>query len=128
MHYISVAIITFNATGSIFPVHEGLIQAPMEHLDAVMHYYPLLGASGALYGVLISFVLFYPNEQLIFLFIPYPIKAKYLIPVILLLDVIGAFGQFGWDPVAHFAHLGGAVTGYIAVRIWSWNRVKRKWN
>ena len=128
VHFISVGVVTYNISGSIFPLHnspESLTES--QFVNLIRNYGPLLGASGALYGVLISFVLFYPNEQLVFLFIPYPVKAKYLIPIILLLDVVGAFGQFNWDPIAHFAHIGGAITGYIAVRIWSWNRVKSNW-
>lgn len=87
----------------------------------------MLGASGAIYGVLIGFVFFYPNERLIFLFIPYPIKAKILVPILLLVDIVGGFGQFNWDPVAHFAHVGGALAGYVTLRIWAWNRIKNNW-
>ena len=50
------------------------------------------------------------------------------IPIVLLLDVIGGFGQFNWDPIAHFAHLGGALTGFLIVKFWAWNRINRNWN
>lgn len=127
VHFISVAIFIYSNTGSIFPLHEGVIQVSAEMADHIKGYGPMVGASGALYGVLIAFVYYYPNEKLIFLFIPYPIKAKILIPIILLLDVIGATGNFNWDPIAHFAHLGGALTGYIVVRFWAWNKINRNW-
>lgn len=87
----------------------------------------VLGASGALYGILIGFVFLYPNERLVFLFIPYPIKAKFLIPVLLALDVFLGFGSYSWDPIAHFAHIGGALAGFITLKIWAWNRVKNNW-
>lgn len=101
-------------------------QQPYYELGKVL-FSKMLGASGALYGVLIGFLYYYPNQELMFLFIPYPIKAKYLIPIILLLDIVGAFGQFSWDPVAHFAHIGGAITGYLLLRYWGWQRLKQKW-
>lgn len=128
VHFISVAVFIYSNTGSIFPLHEGVLQVPAEMVDRIKGYGPMVGASGALYGVLIAFVFYYPNERLIFLFIPYPIKAKILIPIILLLDVIGATGDFNWDPIAHFAHLGGALTGFILVKFWQWNSMNRNWN
>lgn len=133
VHFISVAVVLYNKFGTIMPMHtpelQGLIQQiPAGMTDAFFSFGPMVGASGALYGVLIAFVFFYPNERLIFLFIPYPVKAKILIPIILLLDVIGGFGQFNWDPVAHFAHLGGALTGYLTVRFWAWDRMNRNWS
>jgi membrane associated rhomboid family serine protease len=128
VHFISNAVLIYNQTGSIFPMQSGLIYPSEQAIRALNYHHALLGASGALYGVLIGFVFFYPNEQLIFLFIPYPLKAKVIIPIILLLDIVGAFGQFSWDPIAHFAHIGGAITGYITLRIWAWNNVRQKWS
>ncbi|MBS3915975.1 MAG: rhomboid family intramembrane serine protease [Bacteroidetes bacterium] len=128
LHFISVGFMVYQKTGSLFPLHEGLLVNTGPTVDFLLGYFPVVGASGALYGVLISFLLYYPNEELIFLFIPYPIKAKYLIPIILIIDIVMAIGQFSWDPIAHFAHLGGAITGYFLVRYWSWNRVKNRWS
>lgn len=80
-------------------------------------YGPALGASGALYGVLVAFGMMYPNTELMLLFIPVPIKAKYFIPGLLLLDFIGGifggFSLFGAGNIAHFAHLGGALFGFL---------------
>lgn len=128
VHFISVAIFIYSNTGSFFPLHEGVLNLLPEVADRIKGYGPMVGASGALYGILIAFVYYYPNERLIFLFIPYPVKAKFIIPVILLLDVIGATGNFNWDPIAHFAHLGGALTGFIIVKLWAWNKINRNWN
>jgi membrane associated rhomboid family serine protease len=81
-------------------------------------YPPMLGASGALYGVMTAFAVLYPNESMIFLFIPYPIKAKYLVPIIVGIDVIMGFVDLESDNIAHFAHIGGALFGLIIVKIW----------
>lgn len=120
VHFISVAVMVYMTTGSIMPYYDGLITGENQ-------YTPALGASGALYGILIGFVFFYPNERLVFLFIPYPIKAKILIPILLAIDVIGGFGQFSWDPIAHFAHVGGALTGYLVLRFWAWKKIQNNW-
>jgi membrane associated rhomboid family serine protease len=79
---------------------------------------PMVGASAAVCGVLVAFGLIYPNAELMMLFIPVPIKAKYIISVYLLVELFAGFGQFSGDNVAHFAHIGGAVLGFIMVRIW----------
>jgi membrane associated rhomboid family serine protease len=90
----------------------------------IMQYFtPMVGASGALYGILVSFAVFFPNTTLVFLFLPFPIKAKYLIPIILGIDLFLGIGQFNWDPIAHFAHLGGAIFGYFLIR--HWNKTRR---
>jgi membrane associated rhomboid family serine protease len=78
----------------------------------------MLGASGALYGVMTAFALLYPEERMIFLFLPYPIKAKYLVPVIVGLDVLLGVLDFQSDNIAHFAHIGGALFGFLFVKIW----------
>lgn len=84
---------------------------------------PMVGASGALYGILVAFAVFFPNTTLTLLFFPFPIKAKYLIPIMLGIDLFLGIGQFNWDPVAHFAHLGGAIFGFFMVR--HWNKTRR---
>ncbi|UFH30468.1 rhomboid family intramembrane serine protease [Chryseobacterium sp. C-71] len=78
---------------------------------------PLVGASGAIFGVVAAFATLFPNEKMIILFIPFPIKAKYL----LIATVAGSifFGINGnMGGIAHFAHVGGALVGYILARIW----------
>lgn len=84
---------------------------------------PMIGASGALMGILAAFALFFPNVELMLIFIPIPIKAKYFIPIFALLSlVLGVTGSMGG--VAHFAHLGGAIFGFILAYIWKRNRFK----
>jgi len=81
---------------------------------------PMLGASGAIYGVLVAFGLLYPNAKLSLMFVPVPVAAKYFIPVILLLDLfsgVTGFSLFGGN-IAHYAHLGGALIGFLLMLLW----------
>lgn len=78
---------------------------------------PLVGASGAIFGVVAAFATLFPNERLIFLFIPFPIKAKYLMIVTVVVSVfLGVNGNIGG--IAHLAHVGGALVGFILAKIW----------
>jgi membrane associated rhomboid family serine protease len=85
---------------------------------------PAVGASGAVMGIFVAFGYLFPNTQLMIIPIPIPIKAKWLVLVYILIDLIGGFGVIGGDDIAHFAHLGGALTGFIIV--WIWNKTNRK--
>ena len=85
---------------------------------------PALGASGAIMGLFAAFAFLFPNTELIFLFIPFPIKAKWMVLIMVGLDLFGGFSKTSGDNVAHFAHLGGAITGFIIVFIW--NKTNRK--
>jgi len=79
---------------------------------------PMVGASGAIFGLLVAFAMLYPNIEMYIMFIPVPVKAKYIIPVYILIELTLGVGKFEGDSVAHFAHLGGALIGYILVKIW----------
>ena len=78
-----------------------------------------VGASGAIMGIMAAFAYLFPNTELMLMFIPVPIKAKYLIPGFMALDLFGAFARVDGDNVAHWAHLGGALAGFILVLIWN---------
>jgi membrane associated rhomboid family serine protease len=81
---------------------------------------PAVGASGAIYGILVAFGLMFPNVALMLIFLPIPIKAKYFIPLIILGDLFfGITGSpFG---IAHWAHIGGAIFGFIMAYYWKKN-------
>jgi rhomboid-like protein len=83
---------------------------------------PIVGASGAIFGLLVAFAMLYPNMEMMIIFFPIPIKAKYLIPIYILLELWLGVGQYGGDNVAHFAHLGGALFGFLVVKSWRLNR------
>lgn len=80
-------------------------------------YYPTLGASGAVFGLLLGFARYFPNRQLMLLFPPIPMKARTFVILYGLIElVLGVTGtQAG---VAHFAHLGGLVGGFLVLRYW----------
>lgn len=80
---------------------------------------PAIGASGAVMGVLVAFGYLFPNTELYIVPIPFPVKAKWVVIVYILLDLFGGFGQIAGDNIAHFAHLGGALTGFIILLIWN---------
>lgn len=77
---------------------------------------PMVGASGALFGILAGFGVLFPNTQLMLLFPPIPIKAKYLIGAYLVFEVYNSF--YANDQIAHLAHVGGAIVGIILVLYW----------
>lgn len=77
----------------------------------------MLGASGAIYGVLLAFGMTFPNERLFIIPIPVPIKAKYLIGAYVLIELFEGISASG-DDVAHFAHLGGMLVGLLLILYW----------
>lgn len=78
----------------------------------------MVGASGAIFGLLVAFGMLYPNLEMYIMFIPVPVKAKYIVPVYIVLELVLGFSKIEGDSVAHFAHLGGALIGYILVKLW----------
>ena len=81
-----------------------------------------VGASGAIMGVMVAFAYLFPNTEL-YLYMAIPVKAKWVIIALVALDLFGGLGKTG-SGIAHWAHLGGAATGFIIVFIW--NRTNKK--
>ncbi|PTY02110.1 rhomboid family intramembrane serine protease [Opitutaceae bacterium EW11] len=110
---------TLLATGETLAPSEPALRSAL--LD-LYHIYatPMIGASGAIYGTLVAFGLLYPNAKLMMIFLPVPIAAKYFIPLLLALDLLSGvtgFPIFGGG-VAHFAHIGGALIGFLLMLLW----------
>lgn len=82
----------------------------------------MLGASGAVYGILLGFAMLFPNTELMLLFPPIPIKAKYLVAILFVMELYLQFQSFSGDNVAHLAHLGGMLFAFIMVKLWSKDR------
>ena len=125
----------------IRPILENLKgqEVTQEHFDTLFHaaqqvQVPMVGASGAIYGILVAFAFLVPNAELMLMFIPVPIKAKFFVPGLLAIDLfLGLKGQSifgsGGTGVAHFAHLGGALIGFIMM--WYWKKSQfnnNRWN
>ena len=81
---------------------------------------PVLGASGALFGILVAFALYWPNTELYLMFIPIPIKAKYAVMGYAAFELFSGISGF-LPGIAHFAHLGGALFGFLLVKYWNKN-------
>lgn len=97
-----------------------------------IYYASMVGASGCIMGVMVAFGMMNPDAKLMMIFLPVPIKAKYFIPGIILLDLIsGISGQSFFSPsnTAYMAHVGGALTGFIIMWYWKKNQFnKNRWN
>ncbi|MFO7657608.1 MAG: rhomboid family intramembrane serine protease [Bacteroidales bacterium] len=85
---------------------------------------PLLGASGAIFGLLAAFATLFPNVELMLIFLPIPIKAKYIVPFYAVIELFFGVANFKGDNIAHFAHLGGAIVGFIIVKFWKKNQFR----
>jgi membrane associated rhomboid family serine protease len=93
----------------------------------------VVGASGAIYGTIVAFAYMFPNAELALMFIPVPIKAKYFVPGLVLIDlylgVSGGESIFGGGGIAHFAHVGGALFGFLIMWYWKKNQFNaNRWN
>jgi len=103
------------------PTNSSYIQ---ESIGFVKDYYqtqsniPMVGASGAIFGILMAFGLLFPNTELFMLFIPFPIKAKYFVAFYGLYELYSGIQNAQSDNVAHFAHVGGMLFAYILLRYW----------
>ena len=85
--------------------------------DAYINLWTTIGASGAVYGILLAFGMIFPNERLFIIPFPFPIKAKWLIVGYIAIELFSAMSAPG-DGVAHMAHLGGMLFGWILIRYW----------
>ena len=90
-----------------------------------LYHTPAVGASGAVYGVLVAFGMYFKDAKLALIFFPVPIAAKYFIPLILLGDLFFGMTKYSVGNVAHFAHIGGAIIGFILAYYWKNKQFKR---
>ncbi len=79
---------------------------------------PMVGASGAIFGLLLAYGMFFPNNRIMLLFPPIPMKAKYMVILFAVFELFMGVSQFAGDSVAHFAHLGGALFGFLLILYW----------
>ncbi len=79
---------------------------------------PMVGASGAVFGIIMAFALIFPNLQMMLLFPPIPIKAKYLVLFYAIFEIYAIAQNRPDDNVAHFAHVGGMLFAFLLIRYW----------
>jgi len=115
-------IIQMLSTNKVFDTVSPSQLAELQNIFPVFNA-SMVGASGCIMGILAAFGMMNPNAELMLIFLPIPIKAKYFIPGIIILDLIsGITGQSFFSPsnTAFMAHVGGALTGFLIM--WYWKR------
>lgn len=95
-------------------VNTGLAVIPMEEYLNMM---TTVGASGAVYGILLAFGMMFPNTQMFVFPLPFPIKAKFFVVGYAVIELFAGLGSSG-DGIAHFAHLGGMIFGFLLIMYW----------
>lgn len=127
--YTTTNIIDSIAIGRLNP--EWLAHVSRTQIQAAYDVYTtsMVGASGALYGIIVAFAFIFPNVNLYLIFIPIPIKAKYFVPLLILGDLFFGFTSYSLGPIAHFAHVGGAFTGFMMMYFWRRNQFNQnRWD
>ena len=110
--YLSGEPVVFKGTAEAIVTQQGLIK----DLKSIITI-PMVGASGAIFGVIAAFATLYPNAEIGIMFIPIPVKVKYVLPVIVVGSVfLGVTGNVGG--IAHLAHVGGAIIGFLLAKYW----------
>lgn len=128
------AIEVYNIAGSVrasqflnFNFTTGMVSTNLpisqDQLGTLLSIYgtPLVGASGAIYGLLLAYGYLFPNAEVMLIFLPIPIKAKYFIPILIVIEIFLGFSNSGGS-IAHLAHVGGALFGFILLKIWGIRR------
>ena len=90
-----------------------------------------IGASGAVFGILLAFGWLFPDVPMFLLFIPIPIRARIFVIIYAAVELFAGFSNLPGDNIAHFAHLGGMLFGLILLLIWRWEKkwhLPRFWN
>jgi membrane associated rhomboid family serine protease len=105
-----------NEGGAVLREGKEYADATMKSLQYLLNT-PTIGASGAVFGILLAFGVLFPNTQLMLLIPPIPIKAKYFVMIYGAIELYLAFTQPGSN-IAHAAHLGGMLFGYLLIRYW----------
>lgn len=87
--------------------------------DLYLNQFITIGASGSIFGLLLAFGMLFPNQPMYLIFLPMvPIKAKYFVIGYALIELVFGVGNFSFDNIAHFAHLGGMLFGFFVILYW----------
>lgn len=115
--------IVLNEGGNILMSGKNYVDPQMRDLNLMINT-PTVGASGAVYGLLLAFGMMFPNV-LLYVYFAIPIKAKYLVMIFTAIEIYMGFANRSGDNVAHFAHLGGMLFGLIFILIWKKKQFNR---
>lgn len=114
--------IVANSNGMDFPEARALLQNPalQGQLSQVLNMFITIGASGAIYGILLAFGMMYPNAPIFLFFVPVPIKAKWMVTGMIVIELLIGLSEArgASDGIAHFAHLGGMIFGFLIIYYW----------
>lgn len=113
--------VVLNEGREAFEMQKNFINTDMAHLNQLINT-PVIGASGAVFGILLAFGMLFPNTELMLLIPPIPIKAKYFVVGYGVLELFFGVANMSGDNVAHFAHLGGMLAGFVLLKYWKQNR------
>lgn len=103
--------------GTTVDIMKQLMAREPEAMAGNLNFFTTVGASGAIYGVLLAFAMIFPNQPMYFFFIPVPVKAKWMVLIWGGLELLLGLSAAS-DGVAHFAHLGGMIFGFMLILYW----------
>lgn len=116
--YLSGESVSFKGNAEAIAMQQGLVN----NLQSILTV-PMVGASGAIFGVIAAFATLFPDAEIGIMFIPIPVKVKYVLPVIIVGSIfLGVTGNVGG--IAHLAHVGGALVGFLLAMYWKKNRFR----
>lgn len=118
LHMFIFGFEVYQGFGSFFPEMSALPVKVQQYIN----YSGVVGASGALFGLLLAFGMLFPNTKLYLIFFPVGIKAKYFVIGYGLIELYSGLSNNAGDNVAHFAHLGGMLFGFILLKRWQQNK------
>jgi membrane associated rhomboid family serine protease len=125
LHEFVVGYQFYQDFGTFFPTADLIapgLSAPLRASLLYQTFVPVVGASGAVFGILLGFGMLFPNTRLMLLFPPIPIKAKWFVLGYGAIELFMALENNPGDNVAHFAHLGGMIFGFIMIKKWQGDR------
>lgn len=125
----------YQLTGVVFPQINDTLELgnwamgesttlPSEALS--LYFGSMVGASGVVFGILVAYVYLFPNARISFLLLPIPIRAKWLVIAYVAIEAYLAFVVNPADNIAHFAHLGGGLFGFLVARWWVYTDLEKK--
>jgi len=110
--YLAGESVQFKGNSAAIITQQGLLE-DLKNIISI----PMVGASGAIFGVIAAFATLYPEAGIGIMFIPIPVKVKYVLPIVIIVSIgLGVTGNVGG--IAHLAHVGGAIVGFILAKIW----------